>query len=89
MNISTARARAGRTLKIWTPEDKAFWRREGEAVAKLNLWISVPALFFAFVIWQMWSVVAVSFPEDRGRTSHSSSTPVSRGGPCLKHTDAT
>jgi len=62
MNISTARARAGRTLKIWTPEDKAFWRREGEAVAKLNLWISVPALFFAFVIWQMWSVVAVSLP---------------------------
>ena len=25
----------------------------------------------------------------RGRTSHSSSTPVSIGGPCLKHTDAT
>ena len=32
---------------------------------------------------------AVSLPEDGGRTSHSSSTPVSSGGPCLKHTDAT
>ncbi|WP_028604384.1 MFS transporter [Ottowia thiooxydans] len=51
-----------RTLTIWTPEDKAFWEREGEAVAKLNLWISVPALFLAFAIWQVWSVVAVSLP---------------------------
>ena len=34
-------ARQGRLLHIWTPEDKQFWEREGEAVAKLNLWISV------------------------------------------------
>jgi NNP family nitrate/nitrite transporter-like MFS transporter len=54
--------RQGRTLEVWTPEDKAFWEREGEAVAKLNLWISVPALFLAFAIWQVWSVVAVSLP---------------------------
>ena len=55
-------ARTGRTLHIWTPEDKSFWEREGDAVAKLNLWISVPALFLAFAIWQVWSVVAVSLP---------------------------
>ena len=55
-------ARQGRLLHIWTPEDKQFWEREGEAVAKLNLWISVPALFLAFAIWQVWSVVAVSLP---------------------------
>mgnify|MGYP001255428543 CR=1 FL=1 len=54
--------RRGRTLTIWTPEDKSFWEREGEAVAKINLWISVPALFLAFAIWQVWSVVAVSLP---------------------------
>ncbi|WP_399683077.1 MFS transporter [Xenophilus sp.] len=61
---STPRAagRAGRTLQIWTPEDKAFWVQEGEAIAKLNLWISVPALFLAFAVWQVWSVVAVSLP---------------------------
>ena len=47
---------------MWTPEDKAFWEREGEAIAKLNLWISVPALFLAFAIWQVWSVVAVNLP---------------------------
>ncbi len=55
-------ARQGRLLHIWTPEDKQFWEREGEAVAKLNLWISVPALFLAFAIWQVWSVVAVNLP---------------------------
>ena len=55
-------ARQGRLLHIWTPEDKQFWEREGEAVAKLNLWISVPALFLAFAVWQVWSVVAVNLP---------------------------
>ncbi|NLD67236.1 MAG: NarK family nitrate/nitrite MFS transporter [Limnobacter sp.] len=55
-------ARPGGLLTIWTPEDKAFWVREGEAIARLNLWISVPALFLAFAVWQLWSVVAVSLP---------------------------
>ncbi|MBP6764503.1 MAG: nitrate/nitrite transporter, partial [Rubrivivax sp.] len=62
MNSRVIGARRGRVLDIWTPEDKAFWEQEGEAVAKLNLWISVPALFLAFAIWQVWSVVAVSLP---------------------------
>jgi NNP family nitrate/nitrite transporter-like MFS transporter len=53
-----------RLLTVWTPEDEAFWEHEeGEAIAKLNLWISVPALFLAFAIWQVWSVVAVSLPK--------------------------
>ncbi len=59
---SPGAARQGRLLTLWTPEDKRFWEREGEAVAKLNLWISVPALFVAFAIWQVWSVVAVNLP---------------------------
>ncbi|WP_353233831.1 NarK family nitrate/nitrite MFS transporter [Diaphorobacter ruginosibacter] len=54
--------RQGRVLTLWTPEDKAFWQREGEAIARVNLWISVPALFLAFCIWQVWSVVAVNLP---------------------------
>ena len=63
-NSSTHMAanRKGRLLTLWTPEDKAFWEREGEAIAKRNLWISVPALFLAFCIWQVWSVVAVNLP---------------------------
>ena len=62
MNSQPLISRRGRLLEIWTPEDKAFWEREGEAIARLNLWISVPALFLAFAIWQVWSVVAVSLP---------------------------
>ncbi len=58
----SARPRRGSVLHVWTPEDKHFWEREGEAIAKINLWISVPALFLAFAIWQVWSVVAVSLP---------------------------
>ena len=52
--------RRGKLLTIWTPEDKAFWAQQGQAIASLNLWISVPALFLAFAVWQLWSVVAVN-----------------------------
>ncbi len=55
-------SRKGRLLTVWTPEDKAFWEREGSAIANVNLWISIPALFLAFAVWQMWSVVAVNLP---------------------------
>ena len=51
-----------RVIEIWTPEDKAFWELEGQAIASRNLWISIPALFLAFCVWQLWSVVAVSLP---------------------------
>ncbi len=61
-NTAPNQFRPGRVLKIWTPEDKAFWERQGEAIARINLWISVPALFLAFAIWQVWSVVALSLP---------------------------
>jgi NNP family nitrate/nitrite transporter-like MFS transporter len=60
MNTTTAAARKGRILDIWNPEDKAFWAQQGEAIARLNLWISVPSLFLAFAVWQLWSVVAVN-----------------------------
>ncbi len=53
-------ARRGKLLTIWTPEDRAFWVQEGQAIANINLWISVPALFLAFAVWQLWSVVAVN-----------------------------
>ena len=52
----------GRVLTVWTPEDREFWQREGQAIANINLWISMPALFLAFAVWQLWSVVAVNLP---------------------------
>ncbi len=53
---------AKRVLEVWTPEDKVFWERQGEAIARINLWISVPALLIAFAIWQLMSVVTVNLP---------------------------
>ena len=52
---ATSGARRGKLLTIWTPEDKAFWAQQGQAIANINLWISVPALFLAFAVWQLWS----------------------------------
>lgn len=43
----------------WNPEDPRFWQSEGKKHAKRNLWISVPSLMMAFIVWQIWSVVAV------------------------------
>jgi len=59
---TTTAAKPGRVLTVWTPEDKAFWEQEGRAIANINLWISMPALFLAFAVWQLWSVVAVNLP---------------------------
>jgi NNP family nitrate/nitrite transporter-like MFS transporter len=53
---------SSRLLKVWMPEDKAFWQEQGKAIATLNLWISIPALFLAFAVWQLWSVVTVTLP---------------------------
>jgi len=54
--------RIGSVLQIWTPEDKAFWEREGRAIANINLWISIPALLLSFAVWMVWSVVVVNLP---------------------------
>ena len=53
---------ASRILTVWNPEDKEFWEREGKAIANRNLWISIPALFLAFAVWMVWSVVVVTLP---------------------------
>jgi MFS transporter, NNP family, nitrate/nitrite transporter len=63
MSTRSLRANLGKTLTIWTPEDRDFWVRQGQAIANLNLWISVPALFLAFAVWQLMSVVAVKLPQ--------------------------
>lgn len=49
-------------LTHWEPENPEFWRREGEQIARRNLWISVPALMLSFAVWMVWSVVVVDLP---------------------------
>ena len=46
-------------IKQWEPENTEFWNNEGKGHAQRNLWISIPALFLAFAVWQIWSVTAV------------------------------
>lgn len=53
---------ATHTLSIWNPEDPALWNSSGKQIAKRNLWISIPALFLAFAVWMVWSVVVVNLP---------------------------
>ena len=53
---------ANHVIQHWNPEDASFWEREGSAIARRNLWISIPALTLAFVVWMVWSVVVVNLP---------------------------
>jgi NNP family nitrate/nitrite transporter-like MFS transporter len=51
-------------LTRWEPENTGFWNASGVSVANRNLWISIPALMLAFVVWSLWSVVVVNL--DKG-----------------------
>ncbi len=51
-----------RVLEDWRPEDAAFWAEKGRAVARRNLWISIPALLLAFSVWMVWSMVVARLP---------------------------
>jgi len=49
-------------IEDWRPDDEAFWNARGRAIARRNLWISIPALLLAFAIWMVWSVVVAKLP---------------------------
>ncbi|WP_037586000.1 NarK family nitrate/nitrite MFS transporter [Stenoxybacter acetivorans] len=50
-------------LTDWQPENPSQWAQSGRSIARRNLWISVPSLMLAFVVWQVWSVVVVKLPQ--------------------------
>lgn len=55
-------ALSGKILTDWRPEDKTFWDTTGRAIARRNLWLSIPALLLSFAVWQVWSVVVAKLP---------------------------
>ena len=57
-----ARHAMPRLIEDWRPEDPEFWTSTGRAVARRNLWISIPALLLAFSVWMVWSVVVARLP---------------------------
>ncbi len=54
--------KSGAVLTDWRPEDPVFWATKGRAIARRNLWLSIPALLLSFAVWQMWSVVVAKLP---------------------------
>jgi MFS transporter, NNP family, nitrate/nitrite transporter len=61
--VLRSRALEPQVLSVWDPEDAAAWARSGEPIARRNLWISIFALFLAFSVWMVWSVVVVRLPD--------------------------
>ncbi|MFO1185993.1 MAG: MFS transporter [Alphaproteobacteria bacterium] len=49
-------------LTDWRPEDPVFWKERGRAIARRNLFISIPALLLSFAVWMVWSVVVAKLP---------------------------
>lgn len=46
-------------LSQWDPENTEYWNTIGQAIARRNLWISIPALLLGFAVWFIWSIVVV------------------------------
>jgi len=51
-----------KVIQDWRPEDAEFWDAKGKAIARRNLWISIPSLLLAFSVWMVWSVVIAKLP---------------------------
>jgi NNP family nitrate/nitrite transporter-like MFS transporter len=54
--------RPGRWIDNWNPEDTTQWEGQGRRIARRNLNWSIFAEFLGFVVWQLWSIVAVTLP---------------------------
>ena len=54
--------RPGRWIDHWNPEDETQWETVGRPIARRNLNWSIFAEFLGFVVWQLWSIVAVTLP---------------------------
>jgi MFS transporter, NNP family, nitrate/nitrite transporter len=50
-------------LTAWNPEDCKSWTGGNRRIAQTNLLVSIPALFLAFAVWMVWSVVVVNLPK--------------------------
>jgi NNP family nitrate/nitrite transporter-like MFS transporter len=49
-------------ISDWRPENPEFWNSTGRAIARRNLWLSIPALLLSFAVWMVWSVVVAKLP---------------------------
>src|SRR4051812_6722280 len=49
-------------ISDWNPEDEAYWKSKGSAIARRNLIWSIVAEHLGFSIWLIWSIVATKLP---------------------------
>jgi MFS transporter, NNP family, nitrate/nitrite transporter len=49
-------------ISDWNPEDSAFWKAKGQAIAQRNLIWSIVAEHIAFSVWAIWSIVVTKLP---------------------------
>ncbi|HWH94867.1 MAG TPA: nitrate/nitrite transporter [Baekduia sp.] len=54
------RARRGRWIDEWDPEDEQFWNSGAKKIAKRNLAFSILAENLGFSIWVMWTIVVIN-----------------------------
>jgi NNP family nitrate/nitrite transporter-like MFS transporter len=54
--------RPGRWIDNWNAEDPHFWEGIGRETARVNLKWSIFCEFLGFVVWQLWSIVAIYLP---------------------------
>src|SRR5262249_46905154 len=50
-------------INEWNPDDEAFWKKTGRAIARRNLIWSIFAEHLGFSIWLIWSIVATKLPQ--------------------------
>lgn len=60
--LAPERARRGRWIDRWDPEDETFWHDGGRRIARRNLGLSIFAEFLGFAVWALWSIVVPQLP---------------------------
>ncbi|MFG3244998.1 nitrate/nitrite transporter [Streptomyces sp. NPDC048187] len=60
------KARGGRWIEYWDPENETFWRETGRRTARRNLLFSVLSEHIGFSVWTLWSVLVLFMGPEYG-----------------------
>ncbi|MFE6640144.1 nitrate/nitrite transporter [Streptomyces tendae] len=62
------KARGGRWIEHWDPENETFWKETGRRTARRNLLFSVLSEHIGFSVWTLWSVLVLFMGPEYGLT---------------------
>ncbi|MFH8440734.1 MFS transporter [Streptomyces sp. NPDC018026] len=62
------KARGGRWIEHWDPENETFWKETGRRTARRNLFFSVLSEHIGFSVWTLWSVLVLFMGPEYGLT---------------------